>query len=287
MPNILITGANSFVGTSFRRFSKIKDIHEVDMIKNKPEDIDFTGTDVVLHVAAIVHQTKNIHELEYFRVNRDMAVEVAKLAKQTGVKQFVFLSTVKVYGEFKPGMSTWNEETECIPVDDYGKSKYEAEKGLEKLQSPEFSVSIVRTPLVYGKGVRANMLNIIKLVRLLPILPLGGIQNKRNFTYIENLVGFIDRVIERNASGIFIAMDDGTLSTTHLVKIISAALNKKRVLFRIPGFLLKAGKAVLPVIFDRLYGSFELNNNKTREILNYCPPVSSEEGVRRTVHSLY
>ena len=287
MPQILITGADSFVGTNFRRFSKIKVIREVDMIENKPEDIDLTGVDVVLHVAAIVHQTKKIQESEYFRINRDLAVEVAQLAKQTGVKQFIFLSTVKVYGGFKPGMSVWNEETECKPVDSYGKSKYEAEKGLKKLQSPEFIVSIVRTPLVYGKGVRANMLNIIKLVRLLPILPLGGIQNKRNFTYIENLVGFIDRIIERNVSGIFIAMDDGTLSTTHLVKIISAALNKKRVLFRIPGFFFKAGKAVLPVIFDRLYGSFELNNSKTRKILNYNPPISSEEGVRRTIQTLY
>jgi nucleoside-diphosphate-sugar epimerase len=286
MHSVLITGANSFVGTNYRLFSKFSQVREICLIENTPDDIDFTGVDVVLHVAAIVHQTKGIPESEYYRVNRDLCLEVAKKAKKNGVKQFVFLSTIKVYGNFQAGSLPWKEDSSCNPIDSYGKSKYQAEGELNKLANQEFTISIVRTPLVYGPGVRANMQNLINLVKRFPVLPFGRINNKRCFTYVRNLVELLDNLIDRRASGVFIAMDEVSLSTTEMVMIISEALNKKRVLFMIPRFLVKLGLLVIPNIFDRLFNSFELDNLHTRNVLDYWPSYTSKEGIIRTVKQL-
>ncbi len=281
MANVLITGANSFVGTNYTKYTKNNVLKEFCLIKNNPTDIDFSNVDIVLHVAGIVHQKNTISEVIYYQVNTELPVNVAKLAKKNGVRQFIFMSTVKVYGEFKDGMVAWNEDTTCKPEDNYGKSKYQAEKELEKLNDENFTVSIIRTPLVYGAGVKANMASIVSLVNKTPILPLKGINNKRSFTYIENLVGFIDRIIELNISGVFIAKDEKDLSTSELVGFISKHLNKKTVLFKTPNFMISMGKKILPGIFDRLYGSFEMANNKTLNMLDYRPPFTPEQGIKR------
>jgi len=282
---ILITGANSFVGTNFIRFSLNRNIDEISLLENRPEDLNFTKYDTIIHLVAIVHQSEQIQEDEYFKINRDLCLNVAQRAKEAGVKQFIFLSTVKVYGEYNPMSGPWNEDSVCKPDDSYGKSKYEAEIELRKMESPDFTISIIRTPLVYGVGVKANMLSILKLVDRFPFLPLGKVNNKRSFTSAENLVAFIDRIIEKRASGIFIAMDEKPLSTTELVRMISKYLNKKVWLFRMPGFLVNIGKSRIPKIFDRLYGSFEMDNSKTLKLLDFKPPLSSEEGIQRMVES--
>lgn len=285
MTKVLITGANSFVGLNFQSFSQYKDVEEISLFENKPEDINFGKYDVVLHLAAIVHQSKKILGSEYFNVNRDLCLRVAKNAKKAGIKQFVFLSTVKVYGEFVPKFGLCNENSKCIPDDAYGKSKYEAELGIKKMENVNFTVSIIRTPLVYGKGVKANMLRILKLVEAFPILPFGKVNNKRSITSVENLVGFIDQIIKKRASGIFIAMDENAISTTELVNYLSKYLEKKVTLFKLPQIFTKIGTFFIPGIFDRLYGSLEFDNNKTIKELNYKPPFSTEEGIRKMVIS--
>ena len=171
MNRILITGAESFIGTNFRKYSNYQNIREISLYENKPEEIDFSDVDVILHLAAIVHQSKKIKEEDYFLINRDLCRSVAEQAKKAGVKQFVFLSTVKVYGKFIPGSDPWNEDSVCHPEDSYGKSKYEAELALRNLDDSDFTVSIVRTPLVYGYGVKGNMLKLIRLVQTLRTLP--------------------------------------------------------------------------------------------------------------------
>jgi nucleoside-diphosphate-sugar epimerase len=286
MIKILITGANSFIGSHYFKLSNHSVVNEVSLIKNKPKDIEFSGIDVVLHVAGIVHQIKSIHEEIYYQVNTNITTEVAKLAKEAGVKQFVFMSTVKVYGEFKEGMKTWNEETECMPEDNYGKSKFKAEQELMKLNCNDFIVSIIRTPLVYGDGVKANMANIIKLVQKFPILPLNKIHNKRSFTYIGNLVAFIDRIVELKICGVFIVKDESEISTTELVLLIAKYMNKKLILFKMPDFIISTGKKIFPKIFYRLFGSFELENNHTLKILDFHPPYSTEDGIRKMVNNL-
>lgn len=282
---ILITGSNSFVGRNFINNSANNKVDEISLFETTPERINFNKYDVVLHLVAIVHQSKRIPESQYFAVNKDLCIQVAEQAKKSGVKQFIFLSTVKVYGKFKPGSGPWNEDSVCKPEDSYGKSKYEAEIALKKMETSDFTISIIRTPLVYGVGVKANMLSILRLVHRFKILPLANISNKRSFTSAENLVAFIDRIIELRASGVFIAMDQKPLSTTEIVNLISKYLNKKVYLFRMPGIFIRIGTTLIPKIFDRLYGSFEMDNNKTLTMLDFTPPVSTEEGIKKMVLS--
>ena len=283
MAKVLITGANSFVGSNYIKHSRNGIIEEVSLIDNKPEEIDFMGFDVVLHLVAIVHQSKKIAESEYFSVNCDLSVRTALEAKRAGVKQFIFLSSVKVYGKYLPGEGPWNENSVCEPEDAYGKSKYAAEIELKKIETENFIISIVRTPLVYGEAVKANMRNFINLVEKIPILPLGNIKNKRSFTSVENLVAFIDRIIEKRASGVFIAKDEKALSTTELVKYISQYLDKKLVLISIPGFIIKIYTIIYPKVFDRLYGSFEMENNLTLKKLEFKPPLTIQEGLEKMI----
>lgn len=285
MTKVLITGANSFIGANFREFSQNQIIKEVSLISEQPEDIDFSDVDVVLHLAAIVHQSKKISESEYFLVNRDLCKRTATQAKAAGVKQFIFLSTVKVYGNYIPGSIAWNEKSICNPEDSYGLSKFEAELSLKKLEDPDFTVSIIRTPIVYGQGVTANMLKLIKLVEKFPVLPFRNVNNNRHYTYIGNLVGFIDRIIEVKASGTFIVMDDKGISTSDLVSYLSKFLDRNTKLFKLPNIILKGGISQMPEVFDRLYNSFYLNNSKTKEILNYTPPFSTEDGLKRMIDS--
>lgn len=283
MSSILITGASSFIGNNFRVLSKNQNIKEISLQEIHPEEINFGSTDVVLHLAAIVHQSKKISEQEYFRVNRDLCITVARKAKEAGVRQFIFLSTIKVYGNFIHGSDPWNEDSICLPVEAYGRSKYEAELELRKLESPEFKVAIIRTPIVYGSGVSANILKLVKLVEKFPFLPFRGVNNNRHYTYVGNLIGFIDKIIEVNASGTFIVMDDSPISTTNLVQTIANFLHRKLFLFRVPNIFIMAGIKVRPAIFDRLYGSFYLDNSKTKKDLKYNPPFTSEEGLSRMI----
>jgi nucleoside-diphosphate-sugar epimerase len=283
MPKILLTGANSFVGRNYLAFSENGDIDEISLIDNKPEDINYENYGVVIHLVAIVHQSKKIKGSEYFRVNRDLCIQVAECAKKAGVSHFIFLSTVKVYGKFKPGSDPWNELSECFPEDFYGKSKYEAENHLRELSDPGFIVSIIRTPLVYGEGVQANMYSILRLVDIFPILPFRGINNKRNFTSVENLTAFIDRIIILRVPGIFIAMDSKALSTTELVNLISKFLERESILVKIPRIFIKIGMKTMPKIFERLYGSFEMDNTATLKALDFQPPYTTEQCIMSMV----
>jgi nucleoside-diphosphate-sugar epimerase len=280
---ILITGANSFVGTNFRRFSKYRDIDEISLLENRPENIDFAGYDIVIHLAAVVHQSKQISEEIYFAINRDLCLKVAEQAKKGKVKHFIFLSTLKVYGDFSPDNERWNEDSICIPSDSYGKSKLAAEIGLRKLENSDFTVSILRPALVYGEGVRANMRSLIKLIEKIPVLPFKSVINKRGFIYTENLVGFIDQIILKKSSGVFIAMDDKTISTTELINFISKYLGKRTILFRLPKIIIRIGKYIIPRFFDRLFGSFDLDNTKTLKELDFKPPFTIEEGLMKMI----
>jgi UDP-glucose 4-epimerase len=225
----------------------------------------------------------NISEGEYFKVNRDLCLEVAVFSKKAGIRQFIFLSTLKVYGGFVNVKGLRNEDSECFPDDAYGKSKYAAENELKKLEGEHFTVSIIRTPLVYGEGVKANMISLVKLVDLFPVLPLGKIENRRNFTFAENLVGYIDRIIEKRASGVYITMDDKAHSTTELVNYIADSLGKKVYLFKTPQILLRLCCFFVPDKLDRLFGSLEFENTKTRKELDYNPPFSTQDGIKKMV----
>jgi len=273
---ILVTGSNGYVGSSF--INKHKDKYKFEkfsLLNQKLENIEFNNIDKVLHCAALVHQKVEHSYEEYHEINVNYPVNLAKLAKENGVKQFVFISTIAVYGEEKEKL---DENTICNPITPYGKSKLDAEKQLLELNDDNFKISIIRPPMVYGYNAPGNIDSLVKLVKKLPIIPLGGIENKRSFISIQNLCHMIDEIIIQKQSGIFLASDDEHLSTTRLIELIAKNLDKKIYLVKIPFFesLLKILK---PSFHKRLYGSLEIDNSITKEKLNLKNPYSVEEGI--------
>ncbi|MCT7535297.1 NAD-dependent epimerase/dehydratase family protein [Aliarcobacter cryaerophilus] len=277
LKNVLVTGSNGYLGSSFINQYKNKyKFENFSLLTQKLEDINFDSVDIVLHCAALVHQKIEHSYEKYHEINVEYPLKLAKLAKENGVKQFVFISTIAVYGEDEEKL---DENTVCNPITPYGKSKLSAEKELLKLNDDNFVVSVIRPPMVYGKNAPGNIDSLIKLVKKLPIIPLGGIENKRSFISIQNLCHMIDEIITQQKSGIFLASDDESLSTTRLIELIAKNLDKKIYLLKIPFFetLLKLLK---PSFHKRLYGSLEIDNSITKEKLNLKNPYSVEEGIK-------
>ena len=275
---LLITGASGFVGSYF--IDKYKDKYEIktfSFLKDDFESLDCSDVDVVFHLSALVHKMGGASTDEYEKVNVTQTLELAKKAKASGVGHFIFMSTVKVYGEESDDKYT--ENSVCNPEDEYGKSKLKAEKELLKLEDENFKISIIRTPIVYGHGVKANIKSLINLVKKVPILPFGGIDNKRSMVYIGNLCHLVDVVIEQQKAGIFLASDDEPLNTSKLVELIAKNLDKKVYLIKMPFFesLLNLLK---PSFHKRLYGSLEVDNSITKEKLNLKNRYSVEDGIQ-------
>ena len=191
------------------------------------------------------------------------------------------MSTVKVYREETSNVYT--ETTICNPEDEYGKSKLKAELELSKLEDENFKVSILRTPIIYGYGVKANIKNLVNLVNKIPVLPFGKIENKRSMVYIGNLCHLVDEVITQQKSEIFLASDDQPLSTSRLIELMAKNLDKKVYLVKIP-FFESLLKLVKPSFYKRLYGSLEIDNSITKEKLNLQNPYSIEDGIRLMIN---
>lgn len=285
MKKILITGSNGFIGNYFINNYKSKyDIKTYSFLKDDINTLDCNTIDIVFHLSALVHQMGGASPNEYEKINVIQTIELAKKAKESGVKHFVFMSTVKVYGE--ETNSKYTENSICNPEDDYGKSKLKAEQELQELEDENFKISIIRTPIVYGYGVKANIKNLINFVNEVPVLPFGKIKNKRSMVYIGNLSHLVDEIITQKKSGIFLACDDEPLSTSKLIDLIAKNLAKKTYLIKIPFFetLLKILK---PSFHKRLYGSLEIDNTITKERLNLKNPYSVEDGVRLMIKGIY
>ena len=279
---LLITGSNGFVGNYFiNQYKEKYEIKTFSFLKDDINSLDCSDVDVVFHLSALVHQMDGASKEEYEKVNVTQTLQLAKKAKECGVKQFVFMSTVKVYGEETE--SVYTEKSICNPEDEYGKSKLKAELELKKLEDEIFKVSIIRTPIVYGYGVKANIKSLVKLVNKMPILPFGNIQNKRSMVYIGNLCYLVDVVIEQQKAGVFLASDDEPLSTSRLIELIAKNLNKKVYLIKIP-FFESFLKLVKPSFHKRLYGSLEVDNSITKEKLNLKNPYSVEDGIRLMIN---
>lgn len=245
-------------------------------LSNLLENINFSNVDTILHCAALVHQKIEYTYERYYEVNVDYPLKLAKLAKNNGVKHFVFISTIAVYGEENEKL---DENIICEPITPYGKSKFEAEKELLKLNDKNFVISIIRPPMIYGKNAPGNIDSLIKIVKKLPILFLGKIKNKRTFVSVQNLCYIIDEVIIQQKSGIFLASDDESVSTSKLIELIAKNLDKKVYLIKIP-FLETLLKILKPSFHKKLYGNLEVDNSITKEKLNLKNPYSLEDGIR-------
>ena len=228
MKKILITGANSYIGTSFEKYIKEKYpndyvVDTVDMIDGSWREKSFADYDSVFHVAGIAHQkeTKENAPL-YYKVNRDLAVATAEKAKRDGVKQFVFLSSMSVYG-MDTGVIT--KDTLPNPKSNYGKSKLQAEEGIVALADESFKVCVIRPPMVYGDGCKGNYQTIVKIVEKFPIFP--RVNNQRSMIHIDNLVRFVCMAIERALSGVLFPQNAQYANTLHLASEIAQAKGKR------------------------------------------------------------
>jgi nucleoside-diphosphate-sugar epimerase len=227
MKKILITGSNSYIGTSFENYLKQwpEDylVDTIDMKDGTWKEKDFSKFDVVFHVAGIAHikETKENAAL-YYKVNGDLAYEVAKKSKVDGVKQFTFLSSMSVYG-METGVIS--KDTVPNPKSNYGKSKLQAEKLVAPLQDSKFSITVLRPPMIYGEGCKGNYVRLEKFALKSPIFP--DIKNKRSMIDIENLCEFVKLLIDESSSGLFLPQNDEYLCTSEMVRTIAEAHGKK------------------------------------------------------------
>lgn len=311
MSKLLVTGGTGFIGkavcenlkknnykiniTSRQGIStnlngvKVYNINKIDINTNWFKALN--AVSCVIHCAAKTHVMNNIKQksLTSFReVNVEGTLNLAKQAAKCGVKRFIFLSSVKVNGERTEKSSMFRCDDFPKPEDSYGISKWEAEKGLWKISKQTgLEVVIIRAPLVCGPGVKGNLKRLIKLIKYRIPLPFSLIKNQRSLIGIDNLVDVIIRCIDDNrASGnTFLVSDEKNLSTIDLIRQIASSMGLSVRLFPLPLSLLKFFGFLLgrKAEINRLIGSLQIDNNYTKQTLNWKPTISVEEGIKRMV----
>ncbi len=311
---ILVTGASGFVGNATCAKLVTEGMNVVGTVRHLParplQGVDYhilgnldartdwrdalSGVDVIIHCAACVHVMRETaaDPLVAFRAaNVSGTEQLARQAAAAGVRRFVFLSSVKVNGE--GGLVAYVETDQPAPKDAYGISKYEAELGLRRsVVGTGMDVVVVRSPLIYGPGVKANFrLLMYALARGVP-LPLGAIHNRRSMVTLDNVVDLIITCIGHSAAAneMFLVSDGEDLSTTELICRLACAMRRPARLIRVPTMLLMAGATLLRKREEarRLCGTLQVNITKARKVLGWTPPVSVDEGLRRTaVHYLF
>lgn len=309
MSKVLVTGATGFVGRSLVP-ALIQAGHEVRCAVTKKVDCltaeqvviqrlelqsDWSealdGIDIVIHLAARVHIMADNSESpldEYCKVNSIATKNLAKQAAKNKVKRFLFLSSIKVNGEFTVEGEPFTEESVPQTDDPYGLSKLYAEQYLQDISKQTgMEVVIIRPPLIYGPGVKANFLKMIQLVDKGWPLPFGKVNNKRSFIFIENLVSALCTVAiaPKAANQIYLVADDETSSLTNLLTVLAKEMNLKPRLFSVPVNLMVGVLKLLQLnnLNIRLFGSLEVNNSKIKSDLKWSPPFSSTQAFQRTV----
>lgn len=300
----LVTGADGFLGKHICQYLQIKNIlyratarcarnntqfetGDLSEFKNWPAL--FENIDTVIHAAAKAHDMSNAAELEnvFYKINFKMTENLAKQAKLNKIKKFLFISTIKVNGEFttsKPFMA----DDLANPSDDYAKSKYLAEQALMKLHEPGvFDVIIIRPCLIYGAGVKGNFNSLAQLIQKKIPLPFGSVNNKRSVVSTDNLISLIMNCLENSAGHgqIFLASDRADLSLTELIKSIALASRTKVILLPIPVFILKlilklSGKNDLA---QRLFLNLQVNTDKNYDLLKWEPEFSTEACLKKMI----
>lgn len=238
MMKILITGANSYIGTNVEKWllqwSENYSVDTVDMVDGTWKEKDFSKFDVVFHVAGIAHVSTdpNMENL-YYKVNRDLTIETAKKAKLEGVKQFIFMSSIIVYGDSSciNHKRVIDKNTVPEPSNFYGRSKLQAEEGIIPLMDDNFNVVVIRPPMIFGKGSKGNYPKLAKMAQKLPIFP--NIKNERSMLHIDNLCEFIRLMTVNEERGMFYPQNSEYVSTSELVKFVAEAHGKKIILTRV------------------------------------------------------
>lgn len=262
MKKILITGANSYVGSSLEKWLlKESDKYLIDTIDTRNDSWkkkNFSEFDVVFHVAGIAHikGTKENSDL-YFKVNRDLAYAAALKAKEEGVKQFIFLSSMSVYG-IENGVI--DKDSLLKPKGNYGKSKLEAERLIGPLADDNFKVVILRPPMIYGKGCKGNYPKLAKFAVKVPVFP--DIDNKRSMIYIDNFCEFVKVLIDSCSAGLYFPQNREYVNTSEMVRLIAELHGKKIVMTKLFNPLIKLLKiSIINKVFGDLVYEKDLSSN--------------------------
>lgn len=307
---ILVTGATGFVGQAVvenliiaghdvRACSRdhAANFHssvEVIQTGNLSENTDWNqalqNVDVIIHLAARVHMMADDATdplIEFRKVNTDATLNLARQAAEAGIKRFVFVSSIKVNGEDTNNGLKFSPDDDYISTDPYGLSKYEAEQGLLALaKETGMEVVIIRPPLVYGPGVRANFLSMMKWTNKGIPLPLGALHNQRSLVALDNLVSFIMHCIDhpKAANEIFLISDNEDVSTTELLQKVANAFEKKAFLLPIPVSLMKFVAKLIGKedVAERLFGSLQVDSSKARELLGWKPVITMDKQLKKT-----
>jgi nucleoside-diphosphate-sugar epimerase len=306
---ILITGAAGFVGRALAARFMADGLHVARWARRPSEVVNGTdchfgeigpdtvwtkalqGVEVVVHAAARVHMMKDQAAdplAEHRRINLEGTVRLARQAAVAGVRRFVYLSTVKVHGDSSPSGGALVEGSPIQPPDFYALSKAEAEVELGRIAAETgMDVVVIRPPLVYGPGVKANFQSLITAVQRGMPLPLGAISNQRSLIGISNLVDFLGVCCAspKAAGGTFLVSDGQDMSTPELIRRIGAALGRRPRLLSVPTPVLRLAGMCLgrQAAIDRLTGSLRLDISHARQLLGWNPPLRVEEELSRTV----
>tara|TARA_R110001592_G_scaffold45986_2_gene146673 strand:- start:1600 stop:2529 length:930 start_codon:yes stop_codon:yes gene_type:complete len=301
---ILVTGYTGFVGSTLVRALSSRTLRLVGrrelsglpfdfFQKTLAEDCVYSdclgGVEVIIHSAARAH-VMNDNEVDalsaYRAINSLGTLNLAKQAAEAGVKRFIFISSIKVNGELTEPDKPYTYSDQPDPQDPYGISKAEAEKGLMDIaHQTKMEVVIIRPPLVYGSGVKANFASMMRLAAKNLPLPLGSIKNKRSLVAIDNLVDLIITCIDhpKAANQTFLISDDHDVSTTELLRELTIAAGKKPCLIPVPMKFIQMIATLLgkKTIADRLCGNLQVDISHTKDTLGWTPPISFKEGIAR------
>ena len=312
---VLVTGGTGFIGSALsnrlasqpgftvcvsvrRRAASVAEnrmMHVAELAAGTDSSEALAGVDVVVHTAARVHvMRERVADplTEYRAVNVAGSLNLARQAARARVRRFVFLSSIKVNGERTSSRCSFSADDVPAPEDPYGVSKYEAEEGLKRISSAAgMELVIVRPPLVYGPGVRANFDTMMRLLAQGIPLPLGAVtDNRRSFVALDNLLDMIRACLTEPAAAnqTFLVSDGEDLSTANLLVRMGEALNRPARLFNMPTGVLSLGAMLFnkKYIYERLCGSLALDIDKTKDLLNWRPPIGVDEGLRRAAAGL-
>ena len=288
MKNILITGAGSYVGESVRKYILAKDslyrIDTVDTMDDNWKKADYTKYEVVFHVAGIAHVNADPKmEPLYYKVNRDLTIEVAKYAKAAGVKQFIFMSSQIVFHESQSlKAEVLTAETKPAPNGFYGDSKLQAENGLHELESEDFKVCILRPCMIYGLNAKGNFSRLAKLACKTPVFPEW--HNKRSMLYIDNLAEFVKQAIERELEGTFYPQNRELVDTVEIIRFFAKEVGHKVWITRLFNPFVWLGSFILQPI-NKMFATYYYDPKMSKMEFDY-QLVSFEEALKKVADSL-
>ena len=283
MIRVLITGAGSYVGESVRKYilakSKNFEFNAVDTMDDNWKKVDYTKYDVVFHVAGIAHVNADPKMKPlYYKVNRDLTIEVAKHAKTAGMKQFIFMSSQIVFHESQSLKGeVLTKETKKNPNGFYGDSKLQAEKGLHELECDTFKLCILCPPMIYGPNSKGNFPRLVKLAQKSPVFPAW--HNNRSMLYIDNLAEFVKQAIERQLSGTFYPQNRELADTVEIIRFFAKEAGHKVWISRLFNPLVWLGSFVFQPI-NKMFATYYYDPEMSRMDFEY-QLVSFEESLKR------